>query len=38
MGISGNVCIVEKDVKPLVVYDVERGLATEPMQGKCASS
>ena len=26
------------DIKPLVVYDVDRSLAMEPMQGKWASS
>ena len=38
MGVSGNLWIVVKDVKPLVVYDVERRMAMEPTQGKCASS
>ena len=38
MGVSGNLWIVVKDVKPLVVYDVERGMAMDPMQGKFASS
>ena len=38
MGLSGNLCIVVKDVKSLVVYDVERGIAMEPIQEKCASS
>ena len=38
MGVSGNLWIFLKDVKPLVVYDVECGTAMEPMQGKCASS
>ena len=27
-----------KGVKPLVVYEVERGVVMEPMQGKLASS
>ena len=27
-----------KGVKPLVLYDVDRGVAMEPMQGKLASS
>ena len=27
-----------KGVKPLVLYDVDRGLVMEPMQGKLASS
>ena len=27
-----------KEVKPLVVYDVEHGIAMEPMKGKWASS
>ena len=34
MGVSGNLWILVKDVKPLVVYDVDRGVAMEPMQGK----
>ena len=38
MGVSGNLWIFIQDVKPLVVYDVECGMAMEPMQGKCASS
>ena len=38
MGVSGNLCIVVKDVKSLVVYDVECGIAMEPIQEKCASS
>ena len=38
MGVSGNLWIVVKDVKPLVVYDVECQMAMEPKQGKCASS
>ena len=27
-----------KDVSPLILYDVERAMAMEPMQGKWASS
>ena len=38
MGDSGNLWIVVKDVKPLVLYDVECGMAMETMQGKCDSS
>ena len=38
MGVSGNLWIFVNDDKPLVVYDVERGMAMEPMKGKCASS
>ena len=38
MGVSGNLWIVVKDVKPLVVYDVECELAMDSMKGKCASS
>ena len=38
MGVSGNLWIVVKHFKPLVVYDVERGMAMDPMQGKLASS
>ena len=38
MGVSGNLGIVVKDVKPLVVYDVECEMAMDSMKGKCASS
>ena len=38
MGVSGNPWSLLKEVKPLVVYDVERGMAIQPMQGKWASS
>ena len=38
MGVSGYVWIVVKDVKPLVVYDVECEMAMDSMKGKCASS
>ena len=38
MGVSGNFWIVVKDVKPLVVYDVECEMAMDSMKGKCASS
>ena len=38
MVVSGNLWIVVKDVKTLVVYDVDRGVVMEPMQGKLASS
>ena len=38
MGVSGNLCIVVKDVKPLVVYDVECEMVMDSMKGKCASS
>ena len=38
MGVSGNLCIVVKDVKPLVVYDVECEMAMDSVKGKCASS
>ena len=38
MGVSGNLWRFLKDVNPLVVYDVEGGMAMEPMQGKWASS
>ena len=33
MGVSVNLWIFLKDVKPLVVYDVERGMALEPKRG-----
>ena len=38
MGVSGNLSIVVKYVKPLVVYDVECVMAMDSMNGKCASS
>ena len=38
MGVSGNLWIVVKDVKPLVVYDMEVEMAMDSMKGKCASS
>ena len=38
MSVSGNLWIVVKDVKPLVVYDVECEIAMDSMKGKCASS
>ena len=38
MGVSGNLWIVVKDVKPLVVYDVECEIAMDSMKGKFASS
>ena len=38
MGVSGNLWIVVKDVKPLVVYDVDCEMAMDSMQGKCAST
>ena len=38
MDISGNLWIVVKDVKPLVVYDVECKMAMDSMKGKCDSS
>ena len=38
MGVSGNLCSFLKEVKPLVLYAVEHGIAMEPMKGKWASS
>ena len=38
MGVSGNLCSFLKELKLLVVYDVECGMDMEPMQGKWASS
>ena len=29
-----NLCSLLKEVKPLVLYDVEHGIAMEPMKGK----
>ena len=37
MGVSGNLWIVVKDVKPLVVYHVECEMAMDSMKVKCAS-
>ena len=37
MGLSGNLWGSLKEVKPLVVYDVEHGMALKPMQGNLAS-
>ena len=38
MGVSGNLWILVKDFKTLVVYDVESETAMDSMKGKCASS
>ena len=38
MGVSGNLWSCLKEVKPFVMYDVERGMALEPMRGNQASS
>ena len=38
MGVSGKVCIVVKNVKLLVVYDVESEMSMDSIKGKCASS
>ena len=37
MGDSGNLCSLLKEVKPLVLYAVEQGIAMEPIKGKWAS-
>ena len=37
MGVSGNLWSFLKDIKPPVVYDVERGMDMEPMQWNLAS-
>ena len=34
----GTLCSFLKEVKPIVLYDVEHGIAMEPMKGKWASS
>ena len=31
MGVSGNLWIVVKDVKPLVLYDADRGMVMDSM-------
>ena len=38
MGVSGSLCRFLKEVKPLVLYAVEHGIAMEQMRGKWASS
>ena len=38
MGVSENLCSFLKEVKPLVLYSVEHGIAMEPKKGKWASS
>ena len=38
MGVSGNLWIVVKDVKPLAIYDVECEIAMDSKKGKCPSS
>ena len=38
MVVSENLCRFLKEVKPLVLYSVEHGIAMEPMKGKWASS
>ena len=35
-GVSENLCSFLKEVKPLVLYSVEHGIAMEPMKGKWA--
>ena len=35
---SGNLSSFLKGVKPLVLYDLDRGMVMDPMQGKLASS
>ena len=37
-GVSGNLCSFLKEVKPLVLYDMEHEIAMETMKGKWASS
>ena len=37
MGVSGNLFRFLKEVKPLVLYAVEHGIAMEQMRGKWAS-
>ena len=38
MGVSGNLCRFLKEVKQLVLYAVEHGIAMDQMRGKWASS
>ena len=37
-GVSVNLCQFLKEVKPLVLYSVEHGMAKQQMRGKWASS
>ena len=37
MVVSGNLCSFRKEVKTLVLYDVEHGIVMEPMKRKWAS-
>ena len=37
-AVSGNLCSLLKEVKPLLLYDMEHGIAMEPTKGKWASS
>ena len=37
-GVSGNLWMFLNYVSPLILYDVERGMASGPMQGKWVSS
>ena len=37
MGVSGNLCQFLKEVKQLVLYAVEHGIALDQMRGKWAS-
>ena len=36
--VSGHLCSFQNEVTPLVLYDLEHGIAMEPMNGKWASS
>ena len=36
--VSENMCSFLKEVKQLVLYSLEHGVAMEPMKGKCDSS
>ena len=38
MGVSGNLYRFLNGVKPFVLYDVDRRVIMDPMQGKLASS
>ena len=36
--VSLGISVVSKGIRPLVMFDVEHGIAMEPMKGKWASS
>ena len=37
MGVSGKLCSCPKEAKPVILYDVEWGIALKPMQWNWSS-